>query len=163
MYCSQKLGEDFAKFCGLLRIYELYLHPRITSISYQPYCERHAFIYTMSVCVVKIYYTSFFSPPPFDVYVMFSTISNSFQIFFPAFSLQADDDFVVHITFSFVSIWPIEHLEMLILLSSFIFMFFTVILDVFFTPFLTDTFRGYVHRLLQRFLQFPTCFGHRHF
>ena len=23
MYCSQKLGEDFAKFCGLLRIYEL--------------------------------------------------------------------------------------------------------------------------------------------
>ena len=25
MYCSQKLGEDFAKFCGLLRIYELYL------------------------------------------------------------------------------------------------------------------------------------------
>jgi hypothetical protein len=24
MYCSQKLGEDFAKFCGLLRIYELY-------------------------------------------------------------------------------------------------------------------------------------------
>jgi hypothetical protein len=24
MYCSQTLGEDFAKFCGLLRIYELY-------------------------------------------------------------------------------------------------------------------------------------------
>ena len=24
MYCSQKLGEDFAKVCGLLRIYELY-------------------------------------------------------------------------------------------------------------------------------------------
>ena len=24
MYCSQKLGEDFAKLCGLLRIYELY-------------------------------------------------------------------------------------------------------------------------------------------
>ena len=24
MYCSQKLGEDFAKFCGLLRVYELY-------------------------------------------------------------------------------------------------------------------------------------------
>ena len=24
MHCSQKLGEDFAKFCGLLRIYELY-------------------------------------------------------------------------------------------------------------------------------------------
>ena len=24
MYCSQKLGEDFAKFCGLLRISELY-------------------------------------------------------------------------------------------------------------------------------------------
>ena len=24
MYCSQKLGEDFSKFCGLLRIYELY-------------------------------------------------------------------------------------------------------------------------------------------
>ena len=24
MYCSQKLGEDFVKFCGLLRIYELY-------------------------------------------------------------------------------------------------------------------------------------------
>ena len=23
MHCSQKLGEDFAKFCGLLRIYEL--------------------------------------------------------------------------------------------------------------------------------------------
>ena len=23
---SQKLGEDFAKFCGLLRIYELYIH-----------------------------------------------------------------------------------------------------------------------------------------
>ena len=25
MYCSQKLGEDFANFCGLLRIYELYI------------------------------------------------------------------------------------------------------------------------------------------
>ena len=25
MYCSQKLAEDFAKFCGPLRIYELYL------------------------------------------------------------------------------------------------------------------------------------------
>ena len=25
MYCSQKLGEDFAKFCGLLKIYELFL------------------------------------------------------------------------------------------------------------------------------------------
>jgi hypothetical protein len=25
MYCSQKLGEDFANFGGLLRIYELYL------------------------------------------------------------------------------------------------------------------------------------------
>ena len=24
MYCSQKWGEDFAKLCGLLRIYELY-------------------------------------------------------------------------------------------------------------------------------------------
>ena len=24
MYCSQKLGEDFAKSYGLLRIYELY-------------------------------------------------------------------------------------------------------------------------------------------
>ena len=24
MYCSQKLGENFAEFCGLLRIYELY-------------------------------------------------------------------------------------------------------------------------------------------
>ena len=24
MYCGQKQGEDFAKFCGLLRIYELY-------------------------------------------------------------------------------------------------------------------------------------------
>ena len=24
MYCSQKLGEDFAKFCSLLRKYELY-------------------------------------------------------------------------------------------------------------------------------------------
>ena len=24
MYCSQKLGEDFAKFLGLLRLYELY-------------------------------------------------------------------------------------------------------------------------------------------
>ena len=24
MYCGQKLGEDFAKFCGLLRKYELY-------------------------------------------------------------------------------------------------------------------------------------------
>ena len=24
MYCGQKLGEDFAKFCGLLKIYELY-------------------------------------------------------------------------------------------------------------------------------------------
>jgi hypothetical protein len=23
MYCSQKLGEDFAKFCGLIRKYEL--------------------------------------------------------------------------------------------------------------------------------------------
>ena len=27
MYCSQKLGEDFVKFCGLLRIYELYISP----------------------------------------------------------------------------------------------------------------------------------------
>ena len=25
MYCSQKLVEDFAKFCGLLRLYELYI------------------------------------------------------------------------------------------------------------------------------------------
>ena len=25
MYCSQKQGEDTAKFCGLLRIYELYM------------------------------------------------------------------------------------------------------------------------------------------
>ena len=25
MYCNQKLGEDFAKFFGLLRIYELNL------------------------------------------------------------------------------------------------------------------------------------------
>ena len=24
MYCSQKLGEDFENFCGILRIYELY-------------------------------------------------------------------------------------------------------------------------------------------
>ena len=24
MYCNQKLGEYFAKFCGLLRLYELY-------------------------------------------------------------------------------------------------------------------------------------------
>ena len=24
MYCSQKLGEDFANFCDLLRLYELY-------------------------------------------------------------------------------------------------------------------------------------------
>ena len=24
IYCSQKLGEDISKFCGLLRIYELY-------------------------------------------------------------------------------------------------------------------------------------------
>ena len=24
MYCRQNRGEDFAKFCGLLRIYELY-------------------------------------------------------------------------------------------------------------------------------------------
>ena len=24
IYCSQKLGEDFAKFCGLHKIYELY-------------------------------------------------------------------------------------------------------------------------------------------
>ena len=28
MYCSQKLGEDLAKFCGLLRIYELYFTKR---------------------------------------------------------------------------------------------------------------------------------------
>ena len=28
MYCSQKLGEDFAKFCGLLRMYELYKKKR---------------------------------------------------------------------------------------------------------------------------------------
>ena len=27
MYCSQKLGEDFLKFRGLLRIYELYYLP----------------------------------------------------------------------------------------------------------------------------------------
>ena len=27
---SQKLGEDFAKFCGLLRIYELYIHSKTT-------------------------------------------------------------------------------------------------------------------------------------
>ena len=26
MHCSQKLGEDFAKVCGLLRIYELYAY-----------------------------------------------------------------------------------------------------------------------------------------
>ena len=26
---SQKLGEDFSKFCGLLRIYELYLNQRM--------------------------------------------------------------------------------------------------------------------------------------
>ena len=26
IYCSQKLGEDFANFCGLLRLYELYIH-----------------------------------------------------------------------------------------------------------------------------------------
>ena len=25
MYCGQKLGEDFAKLCGLLRIYEPYI------------------------------------------------------------------------------------------------------------------------------------------
>ena len=25
-YIKQKLGEDFAKFCGLLRIYELYYY-----------------------------------------------------------------------------------------------------------------------------------------
>ena len=29
MYCSQKLGEDFAKFCGLLRIYELYIKSKV--------------------------------------------------------------------------------------------------------------------------------------
>ena len=28
MYCSQKLCEDFAKFCDLLRIYEVYLTNR---------------------------------------------------------------------------------------------------------------------------------------
>ena len=28
MYCNQKLGEDFANFCGLLRIYELYVSTR---------------------------------------------------------------------------------------------------------------------------------------
>ena len=32
MYCSQKLGEDFAKFCGLLRIYELYLKIKLFSL-----------------------------------------------------------------------------------------------------------------------------------
>ena len=33
MYCSQKQGEDFARFCGLLRIYELYLKDQILKIS----------------------------------------------------------------------------------------------------------------------------------
>ena len=33
MYCSQKLGEDFAKFCGLLRTYELYIEKEIRSLS----------------------------------------------------------------------------------------------------------------------------------
>ena len=32
MYCSQKLWKDFAKFCGLLRIYELYVkYPHLSS------------------------------------------------------------------------------------------------------------------------------------
>ena len=31
MYCSQKKGEDFARFCGLLRIYELYLASAVQS------------------------------------------------------------------------------------------------------------------------------------
>ena len=35
MYCSQKQDEDFAKFCGLLRIYELY--PKLhASLGTQP-------------------------------------------------------------------------------------------------------------------------------
>ena len=34
---------------------------------------------------------------------------------------------------------------------------FTIFLDVFSNPFLTDTFHRYVHQLLQLFLQFTTC------
>ena len=33
MYCSQKLGGDFAKICGLLRIYELYKILEIRTIN----------------------------------------------------------------------------------------------------------------------------------
>ena len=35
MYCSQKLGEDFAKFCDLLRIYELYHYWHSGRLSYE--------------------------------------------------------------------------------------------------------------------------------
>ena len=33
MYCRQNLGEVFAKFCGLLRIYELYKTCFLTQIA----------------------------------------------------------------------------------------------------------------------------------
>ena len=46
MYCSQKLGEDFAKFCGLLRIYELY-------ISYQ--LIKHLKFVKMTLMILKIH------------------------------------------------------------------------------------------------------------
>ena len=32
MYCGQKLGEDFAKFSGILKIYELYVKAYLKSI-----------------------------------------------------------------------------------------------------------------------------------
>ena len=60
MYCSQKLGEDFATFCDLLRIYELYLahriqQPRTTTATkatkawaIQKSCSSHAFTNSQS-------------------------------------------------------------------------------------------------------------------
>ena len=42
MYCSQKLGEDFAKFCGILRIYELYISWKVFDIEHISKLSEHA-------------------------------------------------------------------------------------------------------------------------
>ena len=62
MYCSQKLVEDFAKFCGLLRIYELYqknISPEFTHLSlcYEiiviRHNLRHSIVHTVYTGIVK--------------------------------------------------------------------------------------------------------------
>ena len=49
MYCCQKLGEDFAKFCGLLRIDELYVENKTTHIHW----------HKLDACVKKPNYKTF--------------------------------------------------------------------------------------------------------